>query len=174
MRSRESARRFFAGLTEYAFHSRLGVADTHLVDYIAELLARFVHRDAVYLLKRPNGRRLDQVADMLEEAQFRTGTAKREAHRQIGDFTLFWVGVYPEALKRLQRRGSKDNLVDYHQQGKRAYRVAAEIPVEEERPSGDLLARLSHNFELCAYGLGEVRREWERRDDEGDTPLLIN
>jgi hypothetical protein len=33
-----------------------------------------------------------------------------------------------------------------------------------------LLERLSHDFELCVYGLGEVRREWERRDPDGERP----
>ena len=32
---------------------------------------------------------------------------------------------------------------------------------------------LSHQFEMCAYGLGEVRREWERRDDAEGPRLLV-
>ena len=28
--------------------------------------------------------------------------ARREVHRHIGDFTLFWTGVYPEALREMQ------------------------------------------------------------------------
>ena len=43
-RRASAVRRFFTGLTEYAFESRLGVADPPLVDYIAELLVRFVPR----------------------------------------------------------------------------------------------------------------------------------
>ena len=38
----ETLYRFFAGLTEYAFPARLGVADASLTDYLADLLARFV------------------------------------------------------------------------------------------------------------------------------------
>ena len=33
--------RFFAGLSEYAFHSQLGIADTELVNYVSKLLVRF-------------------------------------------------------------------------------------------------------------------------------------
>ena len=41
--------------------------------------------------------------------------------------------------------------------------------------SGDLLKRLSNQFEMCAYGLREIRREWERRDNDGssDVPFLL-
>ena len=37
--------RFFAGLSEYAFHSQLGVADTELVNYVSKLLVRFTKTD---------------------------------------------------------------------------------------------------------------------------------
>jgi len=164
-------RRFFTGLTEYAFHSRLGVADPPLVDYIAELLVRFVRCDELYRLRSVRGQRLTQVADMLAEAQHREGPARRQVHRHIGDFTLFWTGVYPEVIEVL-RRGSKDALLDYQQQGKRAYWIASTIPVEQESAPAEVLKRLSEQFELCVYGLGEVRRQWEQSADP-DAPLLL-
>ena len=34
--------RFFSGLSEYIFQSRLGVADVQLVDYLSDMLSRFV------------------------------------------------------------------------------------------------------------------------------------
>jgi hypothetical protein len=171
--SRASAvRRFFTGLTEYAFHARLGVADPPLVDYIAELLVRFVRSDDLYPVRSVRGQRLVQVADMLAEAQHREGPARQQVHRHIGDYTLFWTGVYPEVIDGL-RRGGKDALIDYQQQGKRAYWIASTIPVERETAPADVLKRLSENFELCVYGLGEVRRQWEQKDGDADGPLLL-
>ncbi len=171
----QSLRRFFAGLTEFAFQTRLGVADPPLVDYLAELLARFVRSDDLYPVRSLRGQRLVQVTDMLAEAQHRQGPARRQVHRHIGDFTLFWTGVYPEVVDCL-RRGSKDALIDYQQQGKRAYWIASTIPVEpaieKEAAEPDVLARLSEQFELCVYGLGEVRRQWEQSGD-ADAPLLL-
>jgi hypothetical protein len=171
--SRASAvRRFFTGLTEYAFHARLGVADPPLVDYIAELLVRFVRSDDLYPVRSIRGQRLMAVTDMLAEAQHREGPARQKVHRHIGDFTLFWTGVYPEVIDGL-RRGGKDALIDYQEQGKRAYWIASTIPVERETAPADVLKRLSENFELCVYGLGEVRRQWEQKDGEGDAPILL-
>ena len=97
-------------------------------------------------------------------------------HRHIGDFTLFWAGVYPETLRRLQSASKSDQLVDYCQQGKRSYRIASTIAADEDTEDNAVLSRLSREFELCAYGLREVRREWERRDGDGDTPspILLN
>lgn len=170
--SRPSAtRRFFTGLTEYAFAARLGVADPPLVDYVAELLVRFVSSDELYRVRSVRGQRLAAVTDMLAEAQHREGPARQKVHRHIGDFTLFWMGVYPEVANHL-RRGSKDAFIDYPQQGKRAYLIASQIPVEEEVPTPDVLQRLSEQFDLCMYGLGEVRRQWEQSGD-ADAPLLL-
>jgi hypothetical protein len=171
--SRASAvRRFFTGLTEYAFHARLGVADPPLVDYISELLVRFVRSDELYPVRSIRGQRLMAVTDMLAEAQHREGPARQQVHRHIGDFTLFWTGVYPEVIDGL-RRGGKDALIDYQLQGKRAYWIASTIPVERETAPTDVLKRLSENFELCVYGLGEVRRQWEQKEGDSDGPLLL-
>src|SRR6185503_699714 len=169
-------RRFFTGLTEYTFEGRLGVADPPLIDYIAELLVRFVRSDDMYAVRSVRGQRLMAVTDMLAEAQHREGPARQQVHRHIGDFTLFWTGVYPEVADCL-RRGSKDALIDYQQQGKRAYWIASTIPVEPKLEKGaaepDVLARLSEQFELCVYGLGEVRRQWEQQGGDAEGPLLL-
>src|SRR3984957_20441275 len=105
-------RRLFAGLTEQTFQSTLGVADPRLTDYLSELLSRFVHIDAIYRLAGTDGRRLEEVADMMIEAEELPpeGRTRREVHRHIGDFTLFWTGVYREALNRLQSALAKDRF----------------------------------------------------------------
>jgi hypothetical protein len=131
-----------------------------------------VRCDELYRVRSVRGQRLMQVADMLAEAQHREGPARHQVHRHIGDFTLFWSGVYPEVVESM-RRGSKDALIDYQQQGKRAYWIASTIPVEKETAPADVLKQLSEQFELCVYGLGEVRRQWEQRGGNEDAPLLL-
>ncbi|MES1213370.1 MAG: hypothetical protein ABUL64_02180 [Singulisphaera sp.] len=177
-RSQASLYQFFSGITEYVFQTRLGVADPPLVDYLSSLLARFIHTDAIYKIRSLSGRRLEEVAAMLVEAEARAGESRREVHRHIGDFTLFWTGVYPEFLRRMEREGRSDRLLDYRQQGKRAYYIASTIENDANRDENEVLSRLSHEFELCAYGLSELRREWERRDladgEERPGPFLIN
>jgi hypothetical protein len=164
--------RLFAGITEQTFLTRLGVGDPKLIDYLSALLSRFVHVDAVYRLRGAQGKRLDEVVEMVFEAESlpAEGRTRREYHRHIGDFTLFWTGVYPEAINRLRSALSKDQLIDYRAQGKRSYYIAStfeEAPYREEAP---VLRRLSEEFELCAYGLNQVRREWERKQPDVSGP----
>jgi len=164
-------RRLFAGYTEQTFQSRFGVADPPLVDYLSDLLSRFVSTAAVYRLRDSAGRVLAQIADMaIEAAQLPPeGRTAREVHRHIGDFALFWTGVYPEALNRLRSAMCKDFFVDYCATGKRSYYIASTFDDDPSyRDEAHVLRRLSEEFELCAYGLTEVRREWERsRGDLG-------
>jgi hypothetical protein len=169
-------RRFFSGLTEYTFQTRLGVADPPLIDYLSDLLTRFVRSDVIYRVRDSRGKLLVQVADMLNEAEQRIGSARRDVHRHIGDFTLFWAGLYPESLSRKQSASDMDQLLDYWAQGKRAYWIASRIEVDDSSTElSDILERLSYQFEMCAYGLREVRSEWERRDDGPQAPtFLIN
>ncbi len=158
----DDLRYLFRALTETTFHGDLGVADPPLVDYLSGLLERFVRIDAIFRLRDLIGRRLDQVADMLAAVESHSPNAHREIHRHIGDFTLFWTGVYPEALQQLRHPDCPDALLDYQTQGKRSYRIAStfsERPYDEEAP---VLRRLSDQFELCSLGLNRVRREWER------------
>jgi hypothetical protein len=157
-------RRLFGGLTEQAFMTSLGVADPPLTDYLSELLSRFLHTDAIHRLRGAHGRRLEEVVEMVlaAEAMPPEGRTRREVHRHIGDFTLFWTGVYPEALKRLRSALTRDQFVDYCEQGKRSYYIASTFDGDPYREQAPVLRRLSEEFELCAYGLQQVRREWER------------
>jgi hypothetical protein len=165
-------RRLFAGLAEHAFFSHLGVADPPLIDYLSELLTRFVHFDAVYRLRNTTGRPLTELADMVIEAEQLPpgGRTRREYYRHIGDFALFWTGVFPEALGRLRSRYTKDHLVDYTVQGKRGYWITSRLDEEEHREEAGLFRRLSEQFELCAIGLREVRRGWEELRDDPNPP----
>ncbi|GAB4158332.1 MAG: hypothetical protein Tsb009_35530 [Planctomycetaceae bacterium] len=160
-------RNLFAALTEHTFQVELGVADPPLLDYLVELLLRFVKTEALFSIRDTEGRRLEEVAEMLMEAEERQARPRREIYRHIGDFTLFWAGVYPESLNRRQRSSSQaDSLIDYFEQGKRGYYIAStyeEEPYEREAP---VLRRLSEDFELCSYGLNCVRAEWEKLPTE--------
>ncbi|MFV0445811.1 MAG: hypothetical protein ACK5Q5_19715 [Planctomycetaceae bacterium] len=158
----EDLRYLFRALTETTFHADLGVADPPLVDYLSQLLERFVRVDAIFKVRNLVGQRLDQVADMLLAAEERVANARRELHRHIGDFALFWTGVYPEALKSLRGPDRLDALLDYREQGQRAYWIASEFREQPYQDEAPILRRIGDQFELCSFGLNRVRKEWER------------
>jgi hypothetical protein len=141
----------------------LGVADPPLIDYLSGLLTRFVHADSVFRLRDGAGHAITELTGMVAEADKlpADGRTRREYHRHVGDFALFWTGLYPEAVSRMQAGPCKDHVVGFTWLGKRSYAIAGGF----DRPPFDaeaaVLRRLGDQFELCAYGLREVRREWE-------------
>jgi hypothetical protein len=161
--------RLFRGLTEYAFMHELGIGDPSLVGYVAGLLASFVPSQAVWRLRDAQGRQLADVTAMLTEAEAADDDARRrECHRHVGDFTLFWTGVYPEALPKLQGNYSADALINFQQQGKRSYDLASKLSARSDE--GCVFRRLSDQFELCAFGLSCVRRAWETFETDRHSP----
>lgn len=160
-------RRLFSGITEHAFMSTLGVTDAPLVDYVSELLTRFVHINAVHRLAGSDGRPLTEVAEMVMAAEEipPEGRTKREYHRHIGDFALFWTGLYPEMVQR-QHRVNHDAMINYTFLGKRSYMIAGSFEQDPYREEAAVLKRLSNEFELCAVGLNRVRHELD--DLHGD------
>lgn len=168
--------RYFAGLAENTFQTNLGIVDPQLIDYVSDLLIRFIRLDGVHKIRGITGRPLMSVTEMAAEARERLGNAKRELHRHIGDFTLFWAGVFPEALRK-RARDTDHQFESYCSYGKQSYLIASTIVTDnEDAPPSNVLEQLSERFELCAFGLREVRREWESGDDEefGPGSILLN
>jgi len=153
--------RFFRGVTEYAFHARLGVIDPPLVDYVALLLVRFLRTDGPRPLPVAGAAETVDVARMLVAAAAHDlPDEAREEYRHVGDVTLFWSGLYPEALGRPVREGRHGQFDAYREAGKRAYWIASTLEPADATDERELLERLSHDYDLCVEGLAEVRRVW--------------
>ena len=110
---------------------------------------------------------------MLEEAQCRQGPARRRVHRHIGDFTLFWLGVYPETAES-RRKQTKDSLINYRDQGKRNYLLASRLPADESSAPDDVMERLSDSFRTLRLrprrspqAMGRTRRQWRHANSVG-------
>jgi hypothetical protein len=159
-------RKLFGALVERAFLNTLGVYDSQVVDYLAGVLTDFTHMRHVYRVRDLSGRNLSEVADMLLEAEIRMNAVsfnrEREVHRHIGDFTLFWTGIYPDSLPRLQECARKDHLIDYVRQGKSSYAIAASHDYGAFRAESRVLHQLSEEFETCMLGLHSVREQMDR------------
>lgn len=159
-------RDLFQALVDRTFEAQLGVHEPQLTAYVGNILVDFVHRDHVFRVRDGQGRRLEEVAEMMVQGdvQLEATSFEREraVHKHIGDFTLFWTGVYPEMLRYLRAGTRKDHLIDYVAQGRKSYSLASTFthpPHEQEAP---VLKRLSEEFELCMVGLNMVRKELDR------------
>jgi hypothetical protein len=158
--------RLFSGTVQQVFYSDVGMCDPQIADYLADMLSQFIHMDDLYRFKNADGRTLENLAEMVTDAELGEDINRisrdRTIHQHIGDFALFWTGLFPEGLQRARRWTGCDRMVEYTEQGKRSYALASELTLHpDEEPPARVLQRLSDQFEYCMYGLHLCRKAWD-------------
>jgi hypothetical protein len=158
-------RAFFQEAVHDSLNRRLGMRNMEEVEiYLAELLAKFLHDEEIFAIRNAKGRRIRSVPDMLAEGDVRLNAEsferEREVHRHIGDFLLFWSGLFPEFLESVGAT-AKDGLIDAVRQGRHSYYVVSSFdyaPFDLEAP---VFKKLSEEFEGCREGLALIRASFE-------------
>lgn len=129
--------------------------------YLASLLVRFLHTDQIFAVRNAEGQRLVSVAEMIPEADVRLNAEsferERQVHQHIGDFLLFWSGLFPEFLRQLKLRHGADLICDYTLQGKESYYVVSTFDLPPHDREAPTFRHLSEQFEAYAHALRGVR-----------------
>ena len=97
-----SLRQLFHDVVSECYDARLGLRDSEISSYVADLLTEFCRADNIYRIRDAAGNPVRQVGEMLLASDPVHGTAssfgeERERRKHIGDYTLFFAGMYPEA-----------------------------------------------------------------------------
>ena len=153
------------------FAENLHLFDHDVMDYVAEVLLRFTSTEELYFLRDARGKTLEDVGQMLIASNPLLDApnfdAEREVRKHIGDFTLFFAGLFPEAVNQWRlRRARLDAFLDYIQTGKESYYIVSEFKQFEYRYSAPLFKKMSEEFERCVFGLNLVKRDFERMQNE--------
>ena len=156
---------FFGGLVSQTFASTIGLRDGNLTAYISEMLTNFCQSEELYKIRNAAGRTLSDVGEMLLESDPVFGPApsfdrEREIRKHIGDYTLFFAGMFPESINHYRmRRQRLESLVDFIKAGKESYYIVSKFDVFEYAEAAPLFAKLSEKFEDCVCGLNMVKNE---------------
>jgi hypothetical protein len=138
-----------------------------LVAYVAHLLTEFCHAEQLFKIHDATNRPIDDVGKMLLESDPVYGPApsfdrERQVRKHIGDFTLFFTGMFPESLNHFRlRRQRTESFIDWMKAGKESYYIVSKFEHFEYAKVAPLFANLSRNFEQCVYGLNRVKNELE-------------
>lgn len=160
---------FFLELVSEHFHHTLGLRDPQLSEYIANMLTEFTEVDQLHRVRNAAGRPLDDVGEMLIEADPVFGDApsfdrERAVRKHIGDYSLFFTGMFPEAINHWRlRRQRLENFVDFIRAGKESYYIVSKFEFFEYAKAAPLFAKLSARFEECVFGLNQVKNDLAER-----------
>jgi hypothetical protein len=164
---------FFTELVESNFRRHLEMRDESVTDYVSALLFDFTRADHVYKIRDARGRAIEDVGEMLLESdplgRAENFEREREVRKHVGDFTLFFSGMFPESIRNWRlRRYHVGSFVDYMKAGKESYQVVAAFNQFEYRPVAPLFRKLEERFEECVYGLHLVKQQIESKQSMGD------
>jgi len=162
-------RQFFSDLVTDHFENSLGMHDEDVNQYVAGMLADFCEAEELYKIRTAEGRPLADVGEMLLESNPIYGDApsfdrERQVRKHIGDYTLFFSGMFPESINHFRlRRQRVENFVDFIKAGKESYYIVSKFDVWEYAKAAPLFAKLSEKFEECVYGLNQVKNDLAER-----------
>lgn len=152
-------------LVDRHYSDEVGMRDPEVSSYVANILAEFCEVDQLSKLRNAAGRPLDDVGEMLLESDPIFGPApsfdrERQVRKHIGDYTLFFTGMFPESINHFRmRRQRLENFVDFMKAGKESYYIVSKFEFFEYAKVAPMFARLSEHFEQCVYGLNLVKNE---------------
>jgi hypothetical protein len=158
-------RAYFSEALHRSLCEKLGLNDEDVISYLEDLLVTFLHDDRIYSLRDEFGNRVESVAEMMLEGDLRykadSFERERQVHKHIGDYVMFWSGLFPEHLVSLKAPTSKDFLLDYTKQGKFSYHVVSTFEFPPYDGEAITFKKLSEAFEDYQHGLGLVRASFE-------------
>ena len=160
-------RQFFTDLVGRHYAEEIGIRDPQLIAYVSQLLTEFCDAEQLFKIRNGAKRPLNDVGEMLLESDPVYGPApsfdrERQVRKHIGDFTLFFAGMFPESVNQYRlRRQRLESLVDWMKAGKESYYIVSKFEHFEYAKVAPLFANLSRNFEECVYGLNRVKNELE-------------
>ncbi|MCC7435045.1 MAG: hypothetical protein IT363_10205 [Methanoregulaceae archaeon] len=138
----------------------LGLKDEQIETYLGQMLVEFLHFDGIYKLRDESGRPIKAVTEMVAEGDVRLKASsfdrEREVHKHVGDFLLFWSGMFPEQLQALP---APDRVIDCEKQGAYSYYVVSTFDHGRYADEAPVFRKLSEEFEACRLGLSLVRRK---------------
>ena len=146
-------------------YGEVGVRSPEVQGYVATMLTEFCDLDNLYKIHDASGRPLADVGEMLLESDPVYGPAasfdrERQVRKHIGDYSLFFTGMFPESLNSSRlRRSRMESLVDFVKAGKESYYIVSKFEHFEYKKVAPLFARLSEEFEKCVYGLNMVKND---------------
>jgi hypothetical protein len=149
---------FFSNVIHQSFW-QLGINDTTVAGYVADVLTDFARSDNLYRMRAQGGRKIDSMVEMLadksseptDESQL---LKERSLRKYVGDYALFMSGIFRSYV---EGRGC---LQYYITEGSRSYWTVSELDLSLYRTGFILFQELSKKFEYYSGALDYTRKAY--------------
>ncbi|HZR55393.1 MAG TPA: hypothetical protein VFA74_00850 [Terriglobales bacterium] len=155
----------FKELVARHYAEEIGIRDPQIVNYVAHLLTEFCEIEQLFKIHNVAGKPLSDVGEMLVESDPVYGPApsfdrERQVRKHIGDYTLFFAGMFPESINHYRlRRNRVEGFIDWMKAGKESYYIVSKFEHFEYTKVAPMFASLSRQFEQCVFGLNRVKND---------------
>src|SRR4051812_43252230 len=155
----------FQDLVGRHYAEEIGIRDPQVVAYVSHLLSEFCDAEQLYKIRDAFNRPLNDVGEMLLESDPIYGPApsfdrERQVRKHIGDYTLFFTGMFPESINSYRlRRNRLESFVDFIKAGRESYFIVSKFDCFEYAKVAPLFRKMAENFEECVVGLNMVKND---------------
>ena len=157
--------KLFVEMVGRHYAEEIGLRDPQIIAYVAHLLTEFCDAEQLFNVRNAAGKALNDVGEMMLESDPVYGPApsfdrERQVRKHIGDYTLFFAGMFPESINHYRlRRNRLEGLIDWMKAGKESYYIVSKFEYFEYSKVAPMFAKLSQNFEQCVFGLNQVKND---------------
>jgi hypothetical protein len=158
-------RDFFLDLVSRHYAETIVLRDPEVSGYVANMLTDFCEDEQLHKIRDSAGRPLHDVGEMLLESDPIYGAApsfdrERQVRKHIGDYTLFFTGMFPESINSYRlRRNRLESFIDFIQAGRESYYIVSKFDYFEYAKVAPLFRKMAENFEECVVGLNMVKND---------------
>src|SRR5436853_5226348 len=126
-RGEQSLRQFFDDLIWRHFVDDVRLEEPGVTQYVSNMLVDFADIGNLYRLQNAQGKRLEDVGEMLIESnpmlEAPSFDRERAVRKHVGDYTLFMTGLFTESVANSHQtnRTRLDDFGDFVQSGNASY-----------------------------------------------------
>ena len=104
--------KMFVEMVGRHYAEEIGLRDPQIVAYVAHLMTEFCDAEHLFNIRNAAGKPLHDVGEMMLESDPVYGPAasfdrERQVRKHIGDYTLFYAGMFPESINHDRLRKNR-------------------------------------------------------------------
>jgi len=142
---------------------RCGVADRRIADYCAALLREFGAGDRAHRIGSYDDHRHGYLVDIMADASSATGERQFRVLAHLGNYALWFAGVFPERIEARRSRKGGPDLSYYDAMGGRGYAEASDHWLAERTGLAEVYRTAADRFVTLRTALNAVSDDFRRR-----------